>query len=141
MIDTKNEQLFALKYARRWFPRRRRGKRPALPTLYRYSNEGYQGVILETVQVGGTRCTSREAVARFIEGISNPQLREVPILVRPKATDQIDKALQDAGFDRRPTEPHTKLGRPGTKRNCEQVSGFGDSDDRNPNLQQLKGRK
>ena len=33
---------------------------------------GCRGVVLETIQVGGTRCTSREALQRFFENLSQP---------------------------------------------------------------------
>jgi hypothetical protein len=101
VIDAKTEKLVAFKYARRWFPRRRRGKRPSLQTLYRYSGEGYRGIILETLQVAGTRCTTREAVARFIERISKltrcPE--QFPARSRQAAAKDIDQALKMEGFD------------------------------------------
>jgi hypothetical protein len=65
-IDASVEQLISLREAARMLPRRRRGKRPHISCLYRWTTTGCQGVILESVMVGGTRCTSREAVGRFI---------------------------------------------------------------------------
>ncbi len=35
--------------------------------LYRWATEGLRGVHLETIQVGGTLCTSIEALQRFFE--------------------------------------------------------------------------
>jgi hypothetical protein len=70
MIDPLKEKPIALRFARRHFPRRRGGKRPALATLYRWSCVGYNGVILETIQVASTRCTTREAIARWIARVS-----------------------------------------------------------------------
>ena len=80
MIDTLKEKLFRLNEARFFFPRRRKNKHPALETMYRWTGKGCRGVVLESVSVGGTRCTSREAVARFIERLSaldasGPQVR------------------------------------------------------------------
>ena len=69
-IDTTSEELISLTEAARLLPRRRKGKRPHVATLYRWSIRGVRGVCLETVQVGGTRCTSREAIARFIDRLS-----------------------------------------------------------------------
>ena len=99
------ERLYKLNSTRPWFPRRRRGKRPTLPTLYRWSNEGYRGVVLETVQVGSTRCTSKEACIRFLRRISDlsPSSKDTPVPFRPTSGQQIDKALEEAGFDRRPS--------------------------------------
>lgn len=41
-------------------------------TFYRWSTVGCRGVVLETIQIGGTRCTSREALQRFFERLSQP---------------------------------------------------------------------
>ena len=38
--------------------------------LYRWTTSGCRGVVLESVQVGATRCTSREAMARFFARLS-----------------------------------------------------------------------
>jgi hypothetical protein len=51
-------------------PERRRRKRIHVSCLYRWSTIGCRGVVLETLQVGGTRCTSREALQRFFERLS-----------------------------------------------------------------------
>jgi hypothetical protein len=130
VIDVTKERLFALKYARRWFPRRRRGKRPAIATLYRYANEGFHGVILECVQVAGTRCTTREAVSRFFERISNlsPLPEGTSLPNRPKTARQIDQALEETGFDLRPagsgTKPKGPRGSSGIGQAGQQASGL-----------------
>src|SRR3989339_228871 len=59
-------------------PPRRRGKRPNVATFYRWSKDGCLGkdgkrVILETIQVGGTRCTSDEALQRFFDRLTHSQ--------------------------------------------------------------------
>ncbi|MEE8104221.1 MAG: DUF1580 domain-containing protein [Planctomycetota bacterium] len=36
-------------------------------TIYRWTTAGVRGVVLETLQVGGTRCTTHEALQRFCE--------------------------------------------------------------------------
>ena len=51
-------------------PRRRRGRKAHISTLYRWATAGCKGVVLETIQIGGTRCTSREALQRFFERLS-----------------------------------------------------------------------
>ena len=70
MIDTLKEKVFTLNAARRFFPRRRKNRRPDLATMYRWTGKGCRGIVLESVSVGGTRCTSREAIARFIERLT-----------------------------------------------------------------------
>ena len=70
MIDLGHEELITLTDAAGRLPRRRMGQKPHIATLYRWSTRGVRGVVLETVQVGGTRCTSVEALQRFIESLS-----------------------------------------------------------------------
>jgi len=74
-IDPNQEELVSLTEAARLLPRRRGGKKAHCSCLYRWSTSGCKDVILETIQIGGTRCTSREALARFFEKLtktSNP---------------------------------------------------------------------
>ncbi len=66
MIDATAEELITLAEACNTLPRRRRGKRPAVSTLYRWASQGVNGVRLETLQCAGTKVTSREALARFL---------------------------------------------------------------------------
>jgi Protein of unknown function (DUF1580) len=72
MIDSASETLLTLKQAADEVPRRRRGRKTHISTLFRWSTVGCRGVVLETIQVGGTRCTSREALQRFFERLSQP---------------------------------------------------------------------
>ena len=66
MIDPTAEELITLAAACKLLPKRRRGKRPHVSCLYRWASAGLNGIVLETIQVGSTKCTSREAVARFL---------------------------------------------------------------------------
>ena len=72
MINLQLEQVLSLSEAtkERCLPRRRGGKRPHVSTLYRWASNGYAGVKLEVVRVGGTLCTSVEAIQRFVEGLT-----------------------------------------------------------------------
>jgi hypothetical protein len=69
-IDVLKENVIALRDAAVLLPARRRGKRPHVSCLYRWTTTGCRGVTLESVDVGGTRCTSREAIARFVDRLS-----------------------------------------------------------------------
>ena len=75
MIDLKTEEVLTLTEAARRLPRRRRGKRPHVATLYRWVQQGVRGVKLEAIQVGGTLCTSLEALQRFCERCTDPSSR------------------------------------------------------------------
>ena len=64
MIDSGMETLISLAEAARLLPRQRAGKKPHTSCLYRWTKNGCKGVILESLQCGGTRVTSKEALAR-----------------------------------------------------------------------------
>jgi len=70
MIDTKSESILTFTEATKHLPRRRRNKRPSLATFYRWANDGIGDVRLEWIRIGGTRCTSKEALQRFFEALT-----------------------------------------------------------------------
>jgi len=75
MIDPNNEEVLSLSATTKELPARRGGKKPHVSCIYRWTTIGCKGVILESIQIGGTRCTSLEALGRFFEKltkISNP---------------------------------------------------------------------
>jgi hypothetical protein len=69
-INVFTEELLSLRDAARLLPARRRGKRPSLSCMYRWCKVGCRGAVLESVNVGGTRCTSRQALGRFIQSLN-----------------------------------------------------------------------
>jgi hypothetical protein len=80
-IDPSTEALRSLGDAARGLPALRRGKPVSPCTVWRWATRGVRarnGVLvrLETIKVGGTCCTSLEALARFFraltEGIDRP---------------------------------------------------------------------
>ena len=70
MIDLTKEELLTLKDACQLLPRRRRGRKPSFSTIWRWALHGARGVRLETLRCGGTLCTSREALQRFFDKLS-----------------------------------------------------------------------
>lgn len=70
MIKLKAETILSFQEACKRLPRRRAGRRPCPETLYRWANPGLRGIKLETIQVGGTLCTSLEALQRFFDKLS-----------------------------------------------------------------------
>ena len=102
MIDPLTEALISLTDAAKLLPARRGGKRPNVSCLYRWTVSGCRGVVLESTQVGGTRCTSREALGRFFERLTADQQGR-PISVRTSAAREramklADRELSDAGI-------------------------------------------
>jgi hypothetical protein len=69
---TIDETVLPLADAAKGLPRRRGGRQVHPSTLHRWATAGCRGVRLETIQIGGTRCTSREALQRFFERLSGP---------------------------------------------------------------------
>jgi hypothetical protein len=74
LIDTTLETLISLTEAASVLPRRRGGRSVNVSCLYRWTKRGCKGIVLESVQVGATRCTSREALGRFFERLTRASL-------------------------------------------------------------------
>jgi hypothetical protein len=72
------EELLPFAEAARIVPRRRGGKATSPATLYRWAKVGLRGVRLEAVQAGGVLCTSRGAIARFFQELTEQRFREKP---------------------------------------------------------------
>src|SRR5690242_19731431 len=51
-------------------PRRRRGKKLNQATVFRWANSGIRGTRLETIQFGGTLCTTRSALLEFFHQLT-----------------------------------------------------------------------
>ena len=100
MIDSKAEQIITFSEAADELPRRRRGRKTHVSTFFRWSTVGCRRVVLETIQVGGTRCTSREALQRFFErlslqtGAARGQSGEIPI---QRTIAQRQRKAEEAG--------------------------------------------
>jgi hypothetical protein len=77
-IDLTREQLLSLADAAKGMPVSPR-------TVARWATVGVRGVRLATVFLGGRRCTSREAIARFVEDITelrdgaNAEIEAMPV--------------------------------------------------------------
>ena len=102
MIDPTAETLISLTNAAKlkMLPARRAGKRPHASCFYRWAKHGCRGVILETIQVGGTRCTSIEALARFFHALTfsadeSPTVRSPS--KRQRAADAAMETLRSEG--------------------------------------------
>jgi len=70
VIDTTKEEPISLEQAARLVGHARGETRVSRQTLYRWASSGLRGVRLETVQVGGKKSTSREALDRFFRALT-----------------------------------------------------------------------
>ena len=106
MIDPLTEQIISLREATKCLPVRRRGKPVHISCIYRWTLSGCKGIKLESIQVGGTRCTSREALGRFFERLSQKSGIDadhgIPAIRTPsqRARDdaRAERELIEAGF-------------------------------------------
>lgn len=109
-IDVARESVLSFGEAARYVGRLKGTKAVAFQTLFRWSTKGCSGVVLETIYVGGTRCTSKEALQRFFAGVT--VAREVragrvaaeaaspgaPVGLRWPATGNVDEVLRRSGI-------------------------------------------
>jgi len=101
MIELTNETVLSFSDAAVRLPRRRAGKKPHVATLYRWAMRGCRGVRLETIRVGGTLCTSVEALQRFCERLSSPGCEPQPrqtTKARERSIAQAEQELERAGI-------------------------------------------
>ena len=64
MIDIQSETLLRLRKVPDW-AEKNLGQRVHISTVHRWRLRGVRGVKLETVLIGGSRCTSEEALYRL----------------------------------------------------------------------------
>ena len=70
MIDPLVEELLTLSEAARFCPRRRRGRKPHVSTVYRWATRGSHGCVLDTLRTPGGLCTTKEALRRFFSQLT-----------------------------------------------------------------------
>ena len=70
MIDLERERPLTLAEAASYCPRRRRGRKPHLSTLYRWATRGCRGIVLETIETPSGRCTSLRGLQRFFDQLT-----------------------------------------------------------------------
>jgi hypothetical protein len=84
MIDTTKEQVISFNKAAELIAEAKGRKRMSVSTLYCWAKRGLRGVVLETVQVGGKKATTREALDRFFRALTpEPRKPEPWPAVRP----------------------------------------------------------
>ncbi len=94
-----DESPLTLAEAARALPRLRGGKRVHVATLYRWVSRGVAGVRLESLRLGRTVVTSREALQRFAErlgGRTVPTSPAAPAAARREA--RVDAELDRHGL-------------------------------------------
>jgi hypothetical protein len=106
MIDMLKEDLIVLRAACREKPfrHRRTGKPAHISSLYRHVMRGARAangerIRLETVRTPSGLRTSREAIARFIQALTDPGLPLPTAAKRRQAQEAAETELRRAGFE------------------------------------------
>ena len=94
------EELMSLSDAARALPRRRGGRKVNVSTVYRWTTTGCRGVVLESLQIGGTRCTSRQALSRFFQRLTGPTqaIQRIHSRAEKKRAELINWRLDELGI-------------------------------------------
>lgn len=103
MIDIKTEKTIPFTEAARQLSRLLGGKKTHVSTIHRWATSGCKGIILEWIQIGGTRCTSIEALQRFFNRLSSNSNSEPAIeasrsvTARQRANERAARELKSMG--------------------------------------------
>jgi hypothetical protein len=100
-IDVFSEKVISLSEATRLLPKSPRNKKLHVSTLYRWMLGGLRSkdgmiVRLEMIKIGGTACTSQEALQRFFDRLSgNTAVVTPPPITRRQRLRQIKQAEEE----------------------------------------------
>ncbi len=81
-----------------WLPRRRGGRKLHIATAFRWAQRGLRGVKLEIIQIGGTKCTSEEALKRYFARLSGEATAPPPTKARQRQVAAAERELATAGM-------------------------------------------
>jgi hypothetical protein len=96
MIDRTKEPAISLAEVTKLPELQRNGKRPHVATIFRWTTRGCRGVRLESIQIGGTRCSTLAAVRRFLDSLSGVEPQAD--VDRDAETDAAERELARAGI-------------------------------------------
>jgi hypothetical protein len=88
-IDVARESVVSFGEAARYVGKLKGTKAIAFQTLWRWATKGCSGVVLETVCVGGTRCTSKEALQRFFSAVTRARASAPVSVARQGVGDHV----------------------------------------------------
>lgn len=83
-----------------WIPRRRKGRKLHVSTVFRWAQRGVKGVNLRCLQFGGTKVTTEAALRDFFNRLTERQndLASIRSSVDQPQAEQVEAALDDAGI-------------------------------------------
>jgi len=95
-IDITTETVITPIKATGFCPERRAGARPNIATVYRWMIDGVRGIRLESIMVGGTRCTSVQALQRFFDALTAAADAQYSAAIIPPPVTKSRQAAIDA---------------------------------------------
>lgn len=98
MIEVATEQLVHVREVPWFLPRQLNGRRVHISAVYRWMSRGVRGVLLEFVQVGGRRYTSKEVLQRFADRLTSseaPAVQESTPRRRQREIERAAKRLEE----------------------------------------------
>lgn len=96
-IDVDREKVLSFAEAARFVGKLKGTRRVAFQTLHRWATKGCRGVVLETIFVGGARCTSTEALQRFFAALT--AVRQTSPAAGPPTTGPMPTAPEPGDID------------------------------------------
>ena len=91
MIDIQNESIIAFRDLPAW-TEENLGTRISPNTCHRWRLRGVRGIRLSTILIGGSRCTSVEALQRFFEASTQAQDGESATVASLDASKNLSQA-------------------------------------------------
>jgi hypothetical protein len=80
-----------------FMPRRRRGRKLHASCVYRWAQRGVRGIKLEVVRVGGTLCTTTQALEQFFQATAGVVATTAPKQVaKQQHLDRVRRELDAA---------------------------------------------
>jgi hypothetical protein len=100
VIEIQDEHLMTLAQAAKLRPSGRNGRPTHVSTVYRWIATGVRGVRLESIRIGGTLYTSREAIQRFADRLTpGPATIQPPSMTtRRRSAEAAGRELDRLGF-------------------------------------------
>ncbi len=100
MIDISTETVIPLREVPRHLPARPNGKRVHVSACYRWISRGVRGAHLDSITIGGSTYTSKEALQRFANQLGSPEKHQtasspVSTATRRKQIDRASRRLRD----------------------------------------------
>ena len=98
MIDITSEELIPFRELPDYLPKQPSGKKLHLSACYRWKKQGVQGVRLETVFIAGCSYSSKQALNRFWQRVTEARDGKPSVCEAKRSSVTSDQELQKAGW-------------------------------------------